>query len=33
MNKLLLATGNKGKLKEIHALLEDLEVKLILPAE
>ena len=33
MDKLLLATGNQGKLREIHALLEDLGIKLILPVE
>ncbi len=33
MPKLLIATGNKGKLKEIQALLDDLAVELVLPAD
>jgi len=33
MMKLLLATNNQGKLKEIHALLSDLDVDLIIPQQ
>lgn len=31
MQKLLIATGNRGKVKEIQALLEDLDVELVTP--
>ena len=31
--KLLIATNNKGKLKEIRAILGDLEVQLLSPAD
>ena len=33
MPKLLIATGNKGKLREIQALLKDLAVELVLPLD
>lgn len=33
MNKLLIATNNKGKVEEIRALLNDLQVELITPAD
>ncbi len=33
MNKLLIATNNKGKVKEIHALLDDLQIELVTPAD
>jgi len=33
MPKLLLATNNRGKVREIQALLNDLDVELILPAD
>ena len=33
MQKLLIATGNKGKVKEIQALLDGLEVELVTPKE
>ena len=33
MSKLLLASNNQGKLKEIQALLQDLDIKLLTPAE
>lgn len=33
MQKLLIATGNKGKVKEIQALLNGLEVELVTPKE
>ena len=33
MNKLLLATNNKGKIEEIRALLNDLQIELITPAD
>jgi XTP/dITP diphosphohydrolase len=33
MPKILIATGNKGKLLEIQALLDDPELTLVLPAE
>lgn len=32
MSKLLLASNNQGKLREIQALLQDLEIKLLTPA-
>jgi XTP/dITP diphosphohydrolase len=31
--KLLIATNNKGKVKEIKAILQDLDIELILPAD
>lgn len=31
--KLLIATNNKGKLKEIQAILQDLDLQLVLPAD
>ena len=33
MNKLLIATNNKGKVKEIRALLDDLQIELVTPAD
>jgi XTP/dITP diphosphohydrolase len=33
MQKLLIATGNRGKVKEIQALLEGLEVELVTPKD
>ncbi len=33
MQKLLVATGNKGKIKEIQALLAGLEVELVMPRD
>ena len=33
MQKLLIATGNRGKLKEIQALLEGLDVELVTPRD
>ena len=33
MNKLLIATNNQGKVKELHELLTDTEVQLVTPAE
>ncbi len=33
MNKLLIATNNKGKIEEIQALLDDLQVELVTPAD
>lgn len=33
MNKLLLATNNKGKLRELRAILSDLPIELLSPAE
>jgi len=33
MNKLLLATNNKGKLRELRAILADLPLEIIAPAE
>jgi len=33
MQKLLIATGNKGKVKEIRALLDGLDVELVTPRE
>ncbi len=33
MNKLLIATNNKGKGKEIRALLDDLKIELVTPAD
>jgi len=33
MQKLLIATGNKGKVKEIQALLDGLEVELVTPKD
>lgn len=33
MSQLLIATGNIGKLREIQALLEGLDIKLVIPAE
>lgn len=33
MSQLLIATGNLGKLREIQALLEGLDIQLVIPAE
>lgn len=33
MNKLLIATNNKGKIKELHELLDDLGIELIMPSQ
>lgn len=33
MNKLLIATNNKGKVEEIRALLDDLQAELVTPAD
>jgi len=33
MKKLLIATNNKGKLKEFQALLKDLDIELVTPAD
>lgn len=33
MNKLLIATHNRGKVEEIHALLTDMPIQLITPAD
>jgi len=33
MNKLLIATNNNGKIQELRALLSDLKVKLVTPAQ
>ena len=33
MNKLLLATNNKGKLRELRAILADLPFELVIPAD
>ena len=33
MNKLLLATNNRGKLRELHAILADLSIELVTPAD
>jgi XTP/dITP diphosphohydrolase len=33
MNKLLIATNNQGKIKELHELLKDMRVELITPAQ
>jgi XTP/dITP diphosphohydrolase len=33
MNKLLIATNNRGKVIEIQALLEDLDIQLVTPAD
>jgi len=33
MNKLLLATNNQGKLRELRAILSDLPIKLVTPAD
>ena len=33
MKKLLLATGNKGKILELRALLENLEAEILVPEE
>jgi XTP/dITP diphosphohydrolase len=33
MQKLLIATGNRGKVKEIQSLLEELEVELVTPKD
>ena len=33
MNKLLIATNNQGKVKELHDLLKDIGIRLITPAE
>jgi hypothetical protein len=31
--KLLIATNNKGKIKEIRAILQDLDLELVIPAD
>ena len=33
MNQLLIATNNKGKIKELHELLEDLGIDLVTPSQ
>ena len=33
MNRLLIATNNKGKVKELHDLLKDIEIELVTPAD
>ena len=33
MNKLLIATNNQGKVKELHELLIDTEIQLVMPAD
>ena len=33
MNKLLIATNNKGKVKELQALLSDLNIELVIPSQ
>ena len=33
MNKLLIATNNQGKIKELHELLDELEIELITPSQ
>ena len=33
MNKLLIATNNQGKIKELHELLDDLGIELVTPAQ
>lgn len=33
MNKLLIATNNKGKIKELHSLLDDTGIQLVTPAD
>lgn len=33
MNKLLIATGNRGKVKELRTLLTDLDIELLIPAD
>ncbi len=33
MNKLLIATNNKGKVKELHELLQDMSIELVTPAQ
>src|SRR6266508_2297310 len=33
MNKLLIATNNKGKIRELHELLDDLGIELVTPAQ
>ncbi len=33
MNKLLIATNNKGKVKELHDLLKDTGIELVMPAQ
>ena len=33
MNRLLIATNNKGKVKELHDLLKDIEIELLTPAD
>lgn len=33
MNKLLIATNNKGKIKELHELLQDLGIELVTPSD
>lgn len=32
MNKLLIATNNNGKIKELHELLDDLDIELVTPS-
>ena len=33
MNRLLIATNNKGKVKELHDLLKDIEIELLTPGD
>lgn len=33
MNKLLIATNNKGKIKELHELLDDMGIELVTPSQ
>ncbi len=33
MNKLLIATNNKGKIQELHELLDDLGIELVMPSQ
>ncbi|HEX5807255.1 MAG TPA: non-canonical purine NTP pyrophosphatase, partial [Anaerolineales bacterium] len=33
MNKLLIATNNQGKIKELHELLDDMGIELVTPAQ
>ena len=33
MNKLLIATNNQGKVKELHELLSETGIKLVTPAD
>ena len=33
MNKLLIATNNQGKIKELHELLDDMGIELVIPSQ